>query len=285
MIASKSPDELRKWRNIRKRSLNHLITVVGDKPMTEVTRHDALEFRRWWLDRIAAEQLMKSSANKEVSTLTGLWTALIERHMLDIDNPFTQLRLRGEQAGKRQAFDPKFVETRILAPGALEPLNREARGIIYLVAALGVRPKEAAAARPDDVHLDADIPYWHVAPGATGKTAYAERTLPLHGLALEVWRSFPDGFPRYLDSPDSFSATANKALLDRGLRPTQNHTVYSLRHTFQDLLTNAEVPERIDRDLFGHTLNRIEYGAGADLKTKLKWLKKVAYKVKRGLVS
>ena len=111
-----------------------------------------------------------------------------------------------------------------------------------------------------------------------------DNTCP-YGLALEVWRAFPEGFPRYADSPNAFSTTANKVQLDGGLRPTENHTAYSLRHTFQDLLTNAEVSERIDRDLFGHTLNRVEYGAGAALKTKLKWLRKMAYKVKRGLIS
>jgi integrase len=44
-----------------------------------------------------------------------------------------------------------------------------------------------------------------------------------------------------------------------------DHTLYSLRHGFEDRLLAAGVDERIRRDLFGHSLNREIYGAGTTL--------------------
>ena len=41
------------------------------------------------------------------------------------------------------------------------------------------------------------------------------------------------GFPRYRDKSSNLSATLNKFLLENGLRPTEDHTVYSLRHSFK----------------------------------------------------
>ena len=86
--------------------------------------------------------------------------------------------------------------------------------------------------------------------------------MPLVGVALAVMKEFRDGFPRYRSTPDAFSATANKALAAAGLRPTPDHTVYSLRHTFKDRLIAIEAPERIQDELMGHAVREINYGAG-----------------------
>ena len=48
----------------------------------------------------------------------------------------------------------------------------------------------------------------------------------------------PDGFSRYRDKSSNLSATLNKYLLENGLRPTKNHTVYSLRHSFMMVQCN-----------------------------------------------
>lgn len=41
--------------------------------------------------------------------------------------------------------------------------------------------------------------------------------------------------------------------------------MYSLRHSFEDRMIAAGVDDRIQRDLFGHRLDRERYGKGATL--------------------
>jgi integrase len=59
------------------------------------------------------------------------------------------------------------------------------------------------------------------------------------------------------------------------LRPTLEHTVYSLRHTFKDRLIALECPEWVQDALMGHRVREVEYGAGPSLEQKARWLERV----------
>ena len=78
-------------------------------------------------------------------------------------------------------------------------------------------------------------------------------------------RESPQGFPRYRDKP-GLSATINKFMRENGLMETPAHTVYGLRHSFEDRQLAAGVDERIRRDLMGHALTHERYGKGASLR-------------------
>jgi integrase len=41
---------------------------------------------------------------------------------------------------------------------------------------------------------------------------------------------------------------------------TPDHVAYSLRHSFEDRLRNAEIDERLRSELFGHAYKREKYG-------------------------
>jgi integrase len=88
----------------------------------------------------------------------------------------------------------------------------------------------------------------------------------------------PNGFPRYREKADSLSALVNKFLENAELLPTDNHSLYSLRHTFEDRLTAVEAPEKIIATLMGHKWMRPRYGAGPSIEQKQKWLLKIAFK-------
>ncbi len=286
-LRTKSKDQLRKWRNPKKRALRNVGMVLGnqDIDLFSITRTQALEFRQWWMDRMQSGEVKTQTANKELSNLVALFNSAIKRLQLDVKNPFAELSFEESGGTDRLAYDKSYVQNEILAPGRLKKLNFEARSILFLVAALGIRPSEACALTQSRIKLDAVTPHIVIAPdGRQLKSGNAVRTIPIHGLALAVLTSNPNGFPKYFDRPDSFSAAANKALGVAKLRPSPKHSVYSLRHTFQDLLTNAQVPPRVDHDLFGHALNREKYGAGASLQLKLEWLKKVSYSPSPGLL-
>jgi integrase len=132
-------------------------------------------------------------------------------------------------------------------------LNEDARYIIYVIADSGLRPSEIVNLNRKTIHLSAKIPYVSVLPdGRRLKTDDSLREIPLVGAALAALKAKPEGFPRYRDNSSTFSATANKFLLENGLRPTEEHTVYSLRHSFKDRLIAAEVQDSLIDSLMGH---------------------------------
>ena len=107
------------------------------------------------------------------------------------------------------------------------------------------------------------------------KSVYARRVIPLAGVSLEAFKGFPDGFPRYRDNP-TLSDTVNKFLRENGLLESSAHSLYSLRHAFEDRMLAAGVDDRIRRDLFGHRLTRERYGKGASLEHLLQVIQTVA---------
>ena len=79
----------------------------------------------------------------------------------------------------------------------------------------------------------------------------------------------------YRDNP-GLSDAVNKFLRKNGLMETDQHSLYSLRHAFEDRMLAAGVDDRIRRDLFGHRLNRERYGTGATLKHLHKVVQSIA---------
>ncbi|WP_210327472.1 hypothetical protein [Aminobacter carboxidus] len=96
------------------------------------------------------------------------------------------------------------------------------------------------------------------------------------GISLEAFRAFPEGFPTYRFK-DKISDTVNKFLRENGLLETQRHTLYGLRHSFEDRMLKAGIDERVRRDLMGHGIGgRQRYGDGASLETASELLAAIA---------
>jgi len=57
----------------------------------------------------------------------------------------------------------------------------------------------------------------------------------------------------------------NKLLRENGLMETPEHTLYGIRHGFEDRMLDRDVEERIKADLMGHAISRERYGKGASL--------------------
>jgi integrase len=272
-----SPNQLRVWRNGRIRAVENFVSVVGDKPVNEVTVDDALDYAEWWRERVVSENVAAKSANKDIGQLSRMLKDISIRRRLNIPDIFKGLRLRNEIEKSRMPFETEFIQDRLLAPGALDGLNEDARYILYMVMETGCRPSEVANLQENAIHLDAKIPYIRIQPdGRKLKTEDSEREIPLVGVALKAMKLRPKGFERYRDKSSSLSATLNKYLFQNGLRPSKDHSVYSLRHSFKDRLVGAEAPDSLIDSLMGHRTYKPKYGRGPSLELKLKFLESIA---------
>lgn len=140
--------------------------------------------------------------------------------------------MRGEVEKSREPFDPAFIQKRLITGGGLTGLNEHARLVLFVMMETGLRPSEVVNLRDGTIFLDALIPHVRVvADGRRLKTGDSARDVPLVGVALAALRLRPHGFPKYRDKATVLSATVDKYLTENGLRPTKDHTVYSLRPT------------------------------------------------------
>lgn len=261
----KSEDQLRRWENPRKKAVRNFIEVVGDRAIDNITRDDMLDFRQHWLDRIEAGEVTANSANKDLIHLGDVLKTVNTMKRLGLDLPLGELSFREGERRTRPPFSTDWIRDRLLAPGALDGLNPDARGLVLGMVNTGYRPSEGAALTAETIRLDCDVPHISIEPeGRQIKTKHARRVIPLTGVSLEAFKAFPQGFPRYRDSA-SLSATVNKYLRSKGLLETPAHSLYSLRHSFEDRMLAAGMDDRIRRDVFGHRLDRERYGAGASL--------------------
>lgn len=281
-LADKSEDQIRRWRAPRARAIENLKGLVGDKPIEELNRNDALLLRDWWADRVSIEDLSFSSANKDFTHLAGMMRTLIDKRRLACTNPFGGLMFRASGAAAKSrgaSVSPDWV-LRVCFSDRLSGLNEEARLIIQILAETGARPSEICGLDLSEIVLSGDIPHIKIHPNPVRalKTASSERDLPLVGGAIDAARSLVaiGGVSRYLGRAVAFSSAANKFLRENNLFEAERQSLYSLRHGFQDRLIKAEVPERLQAELMGHALDRPRYGAGPSLSHKLDWMLKAA---------
>jgi integrase len=236
-----------------------------------------LDFRQWWVERVEAEGLTPNSANKDLIHFSDVLKTVNRMKRLGLALPLSDLALKEGEKRQRPPFSNVWITERLLKPGALDGLNTEARCILLGMVNTGYRPSEGAGLGPAQIRLDGAVPHISIEPnGRQLKSAYARRIIPLAGVSLAAFRQCPDGFPRYADNP-GLSATVNKYLRERGLLETEGHSMYSLRHAFEDRMLAAGVDDRIRRDLFGHSLDRERYGKGASLEQLHEIVQRIAF--------
>ncbi|WP_141703084.1 hypothetical protein [Cereibacter johrii] len=108
--------------------------------------------------------------------------------------PMEGIPLKNGEKRTRPPFSDKWIREKLLAPGALDGLNLEARCLLLGMVNTGYRPSEGAGLLPEHIRLDGDVPHISIQPvGRALKSQYSRRMIPLVG---------PNGFPRYRGSPN-----------------------------------------------------------------------------------
>lgn len=290
-LAGKSPKQVEDYKKLKRRAVNNFVDLVGNKPFWDITREDALAFSDWWQNRIMGQdgqrRMSGNSGNRDVGNMRKMWRGLASREgRRDAVNPFDGLSFKDPRRLKQSPlpFTAKWIEGQLLqAPSYASTkahpraLNREAAAIFLTVLETGCRPSEICNLVPERIRLEGNIPHIVVDfdEDRQVKTETSVRVIPLVGIALEVMRRFPSGFPRYRDKETTYSNTMMKHLRARDLLPSDRHKVYSARHAFEDRLKEAGVGDEMRRLLMGHSIDRPEYGSGGTLEYRLTLLEKI----------
>jgi len=274
-ISRRSPAQQHRWDTSRKTALDAFIEIIGgDRPMSELDFETVMSVNAHVQKRIANKEIVHDTANKLIGRVAALWRDINRQKRLNLPDCFHGTRIKGGEDSQRVAFPVSHVQDKILAPGMFYALNDEARDLIYLVAETGIRPSEAVNVLPHHIVLNNDVPYLKiVAEKRVTKTKSSPREVPLVGLALEVMRRHPKGFPRYYDKAASLEALVSKAFRARGLILEDGQSFYSLRHTFENRLQAARAPEKVIR----HKWHREKYGK-VPLEEKAYWVDQIKFR-------
>ena len=270
--------------------MRHFIDLVGDVSLQAVTREQAVQFKDHWLKLIhnpapGDEALGRSGALKEIQDLHYIWQCYADeykwkdRYGHAKANPFSELKKHfpappktsvRDDSETRVTFPNVIIRDKWLQGSGLTGTNEELRRILYTLVETGCNPQEILHLTAQKICLGHSTPHILIQPTLEGeqrhivKTNARVRAVPLVGIALEAIKKHPGGFPRYYDKGNSFSAAANKFLINNDLR-TKDATVYSIRHEYTARMRDGNVPEHIQRHIVGHASDvHGDYGALPD---------------------
>lgn len=280
-VMNKTDAQKRKWCNPRTKAVNNFIHVVDNKKLVNITREDIIDFRDWWIIRVQDDDLSPDTANKDFIHLKGVLEAVSEHEKLGLNTEhlFRKVKLESRFQQIREPFTDEQIKA-ILESPKLANTHEECRLLLFTMSETGARPSELAGLLPEDIRLKASVPHIAITDRKNRplKTKHSQREIPLVGYALDWFRAMPNGFEYYRDRVDSLTTAINKFLRDNDLMPSENHSLYSLRHSFQDRILSVDTPDRLQAELMGHRFQRPKYGKGGTLEHKLEYLNKVCLK-------
>lgn len=249
-----------------------------DKPLSQITKQLALSYRSHMVDLVQTEELKAGTANKQIMHLRKIIRFYLEQNDLKQDNPFNKISLQEEKAA-RPAYSIQFLKEKWLKGTPFSSLNDESLHILYAIMDTGTGPKEICGLEPQDIHLDHEVPHIDIKANKIRKlkTGHRGRQIPLIGQSLIAFKKYPHGFPSHIGptGPDNFSANVNKYLKAHGLCETDEHGIYSLRHTFKDRMRKHKLTPELQNYLMGNKDGSIgaHYGSGYPLNDILDYMK------------
>ncbi len=286
-IALKSEEQKKEWKKIKQYAVDAFISVIGDIAIEDITRDHAKKLHAYWSKKISGEADGKkksaSLGKRRMGDMSVLYKKYFAHLGVEKQNPFEELTFNQKFKKRRLPFPIEWVRDVILKPGALAGMNVDARHIVLVSIETGARPIELRYLRAERIKLADKVPHILVEPSFDPddphevKTVSSVRRIPLVGVALEVMKLHPDGFPRYRENGRTLSQTVNKFLKENKLQPTGKETLYGFRHTFEDRLKEGRIDDELRKILMGHTIDREMYGSGGSLKLYQEEMMKIVY--------
>lgn len=171
----KSPDPIRCWKNPRIKAFKNLIAVVGDVNLEDLGPDDFLDFRSWWWDKITAQGLTPNSANEDFTHIGLTFQLVCKAKRIAVPQGLDGLNFSQGEKRTRLLFSEAWIRDKILAPGALDGLNKEARCILLGMVNTGYRPSEGQSLEAEHIQLEGPFPHITIEPDGGHSRPPAQR--------------------------------------------------------------------------------------------------------------
>jgi len=278
-LAQKAEGKSKNFTQCNKRACEIVYQLIGDKPINQYERQDALAFR----DELVSRELAGTTVRRNVGCVRTIINFVIEDYSLQMTNPFHNIFI-DKQARTRRRL-PVSVDTLLKIQQQCLEIADERRLLILLLSGSLMRLSEAAGLMRDNIGYEGDMMTVSIRPNPLRnlKTQSSERTIPLVGnarVAVEMLLEgnygnaalFPNVIGKKRFNNNSISAAVNKWLKDR--LPEQT-TAHSFRHTGRDLLRAVDCNVAIIDAIGGWASSKSageRYGAGYSLTMMEKYL-------------
>lgn len=279
-------DAKRKKFNRYAEPVTHFKATMGDRDVLDIKPSVAFEYAAKLGKLIDAKTMKSETAKKKLLFLNAIVRKVFQSDYPDNRNPFENAVI--EHQGDGETRKP-FTEDEIIAVRqaiASSNANDELKAISIVLELTGCHAKEIALLAPSDIHVgpDVEIPYIKIGVNENRrrlKTGGARhRSIPLVPEALEIFKRYPNGFPRYCYSGGAENLTQSMNKIIQTVAP--DRTTYSYRHRLVDLLRNHKgVKDDCLKAIIGHNAGQTgDYGLGFDLESKLDGLLKALEQAK-----
>lgn len=290
-LSGKSPEQVANYSKVKRRAVGNFVRMNGDMDMREIERGHGRKVYQHWAAKVhptdGSKPMSGNSANRDLGNLRKLYRRYFE-HIGEEDrqNPFRNLRFSDAKLNDVKPFSSDWVQSRIFEPNVFEGLNREAALLCFALIETGCRPSELSNILPENICLDADVP--HIRIRSTNerqlKSKTSIRDIPLVGVSLEAMKHARNGFPHYRERGYLLSQSLTKAFKARKLMPSDNHRIYSFRHSFENRMLEAGIDFGLRCTLMGHRNPRPEYGDGGSLTYRRDEMLKIVHPVSESLL-
>lgn len=279
LLSSLSDNELLKKINPLQNAIKQLTAFLGeDIELESLTRKQARDFHRSLKAKIASQEIKANTASKYITHMRVLIKTYKLANDDETETAFDGLNFKAED-NARPPFSIEFLNERWFKDDVFSTLNPCAKALLFAMVDTGCSFKELCGLNPEqDIKLTAAIPHLIIQENKSRhlKTTHRKRTIPLVGYSLSAFQAFPHGFRKYAtgNGPSNASGLINKFMKNNRLLETDEHSIYSLRHTFKDRMRKHRVPEELQHYLMGHKDHGMgsHYGHGYPLDEAVTYL-------------
>lgn len=265
-------------------AVKQLTAFLGkDIELKSLTRQQARDFHKSLKIKIAAQEIKANTASKYITHMRVLIKTYKLAHDDESETVFDGLNFKVND-NPRPPFSIDYLNERWFKDDVFTQLNPCAKALLFAVIDTGCSFKELCGLNPDqDIKLTAVISHIIIQENQNRqlKTTHRKRVIPLVGYSLRSFQAFPQGFTHYAtdNGPSNASGLINKFMKNNKLLETNEHSVYSLRHTFKDRMRKHRLPEELQKDLMGHKAQGMgaHYGHGHSLEDTVTFMQQMVH--------
>lgn len=292
------------------RAAARFIEVLGeDKEALKLTEGDAQALFDDLEDKRKAGELKTDTVNREISAIAGMLRDLRKHYKMKPLPIFAGMRAadKRERKARKLEIPVSWIETRMLAPGAMEGINPDFQDVFIINAETGTRQSEVYNTPPWRFYLDHEFPHMLVQDEDGDiddedaqvpddieanwrreiKNVNSTRYVPLLGVALAAAQRLIARGTYHKQHWRSYSNTMNKGFRARGLFPPKpppgkKYTIGGTRHAFETRLKDALIHNDDRAEMMGHSVtsarNRELYGDEMPLARRYEIAAEIAFR-------